>query len=64
MLWHLGKDTHELGVPAGWSPGEHSAREAVWPAFPPKGGPIVSSVGSQKSRTHIRLSQVKMRSVL
>lgn len=48
MLWHLGKDTHELGVPAGWSPGEHSAREAVWPAFPPKGGPIVSSVELQK----------------
>ena len=63
MLWHLEEDTYELGVPPGWSPGVHFAKEAVWPAFSPKGSQH-QYVGLQKKRKKQNLHQVKMRNVL
>ena len=56
MLWHLEEDTYELGVPPGWSPGVHFAKEAVWPAFSPKGSQhqYVGLQKKEKNRTCIR----------
>lgn len=49
MLWHLEENTCELRAAPGWSPGVHFAKEAVWPAFSPKGSHH-QYVGLQKKK--------------